>query len=473
MKNWSIKKKLWLTTSVIILLIGTMMIWLTYFLYQSLYVEKQVEMLLQQGKQMETSYYEHGATPAFFEQLETINWLNDPAEIQMLYTDDPMLLSSGTPFEPFSAEQLITYEERQQMLEGETIVLIRPHPLFQQDILGIAIPLLEDDLLNGALFLSMPLSQMYEPFQQIQFLLYSAGITLLFVVIFIVARTIRNISDPLHEMKQLSSKMASGDFSERIAEDRGGEELVQLAKSFNSLSSALNEVETNRREFLANVSHELRTPLSYMKGYVEAVEEGVIEPKKGLMIIQKESERLERIVHDLLDLAQLEGDSYPLKKEPIALAQLIHDVCTSFEYTIHKTNVQISLQLDEEIIIFADYDRLEQVIRNLLDNALRFTPAGKKITITLQSQANEVKLSIHDQGSGIPKADLPAITERFYRVDKGRTRKDGGTGLGLAIVSQIIKRHDGTLTIESTEGIGTSVTIFLPTNISEQSYPFG
>ncbi|KMK77740.1 sensor histidine kinase [Alkalihalobacillus pseudalcaliphilus] len=462
MKNWSIKLRLWITTGIVIVLIVCLIIILTYYLYQTLYIDKQIERLHEQAAQLEFTYQDHGTSDVFFQQLEMANFLNGPSELEVLYTDDPMLLGSGTPFEPFSSQELINFSERQLLLNGETITIIRAHPLFDQDILAVALPLFENEMLTGALYLSIPLAEIYEPFSEIQGYLITGGIISLLIITLIIAKTVQNITHPLNKMKALSQEMAEGDFSQRIKHVGGGDELRSLANAFNSLASSLHEVETKRKEFLANVSHELRTPLSYMKGYVEAVKEEVIEPKKGLSIIQKESARLERIVHDLLDLAQLEGESYPIKKEPIAMAQLIHDVVESFELAMKQAQLNIHLYLDEEVIIFADYDRMEQVLRNLLDNALRFTGEGKSIFIQLYIREKKVYIRIQDEGVGIAEKDISSLTERFYRVNKGRTRAGGGTGLGLSITSQIIKLHGGNITITSKEHVGTNVLIELP-----------
>ncbi|TWI57222.1 sensor histidine kinase [Halalkalibacter nanhaiisediminis] len=458
MKKWSIQKKVWFAIMVILLTVIIGAVVITYFLYDKLYLDKQIDLLLMQGEELAEVYSEHG-TDSFFN--ERLNWSKQSLAANVLFTDDPMQLGSGAPFEPSSNENLITFEERQQLLEGETVVMVRSHPHFQQDILGVAIPLFQNGHLTGSIFLSMPLSEVHEPFLQVRTVLIVSLFLVVLIIIVTGNKVINHVVRPLNDMKEVAKTMAAGDFSKRIKDDDHGDELGQLAKSFNILSSSLEKVEENRREFLANVSHELRTPLSYMKGYAEAMEEGVIEQKKGLEIIQKEANRLERLVNDLLDLAQLEGDSYPLQCEPIAFAQLVTDVVETFELIARQKNIQINSQLDEDSIIYGDGDRLEQVIRNLLDNAIRYTPEHKAISLTLTSKDEFSELVISDEGIGIPEEDISAVTERFYRVHKARTREKGGTGLGLAIVSQIMKKHGGTFELSSKVGQGTSARITL------------
>jgi signal transduction histidine kinase len=458
MKNWSISKKVWLSISFIVFIVVIGMILIIFFLYERLYIEKHIDQLMLQGEELATVYDQYGAADHFYERLQ---WTNDMSNADVRFTDDPMQLSSWAPFELHDNGNLINFEERQQLLEGETVIMIRTHPQFQQDILGIAIPLFEEGHLSGTVFLSMPLTEVEEPFLQVQKPLLISLIIVVLIIIFVGQKMINDLVKPLKEMKKVSAIMAAGDFTKRIDASNRRDELGQLAMSFNSLSSSLEKVEEDRRAFLANVSHELRTPLSYMKGYTEAVDEGVIDSKKGLSIIQKEANRLERLVNDLLDLAQLEGDSYPIQCEPIAFAQLINEVIEQFELIIAKKGLHLQCSLDEDVIIYGDYDRIEQVIRNLLDNAIKYTPRTKTIRLFLTAKDCNAELVIADEGIGIPQNDILAVTERFYRVDKARTRKNGGSGLGLAIVSEIIKKHGGLFNLSSTLGEGTTVKISL------------
>ncbi|WP_026674020.1 sensor histidine kinase [Alkalihalobacterium bogoriense] len=459
MKHWSIKKKVWIALSGVIVTVTLGAIFLIYFLYDALYVEKQKELLLTEGESLAESYLEYGVEESFFTRL---HWTEQNKAIHVFFSDDPMQLGSGVPFEPFSEENMITFDERQLLLEGETVVMVRSHPLFQQDILGVAIPLFQGEQLSGAILLSMPLADVYEPFMEIRVMLFVVLAFILVIIIVLGNRIVNDVVNPLLSMKKISTFLADGDFSKRMNVERR-DELGQLAQSFNILSTSLEKVEENRREFLANVSHELRTPLSYMKGYAEAMEEGMIDSKKGLAIIQKESNRLERLVNDLLDLAQLEGDSYPLRCEPIVFSQVVNDVLDSFEVVATQKNIRIVQRIDEETIIYGDSDRLEQAIRNLLDNAIRYSAPHTEITITLTRKNGWSELLITDYGIGIPTNDLSAVKQRFYRVNKARTRNAGGTGLGLAIVTEIIKKHEGEFELSSEVGKGTTAIIKIRT----------
>lgn len=469
MKPLSIKKKVLFLILAVIGIVAASALALTFYLYQHLYIDKQIDSLSLQGKKLAEIYHTHGKDKYFTDRMK---WANDSSQANIIFTDDPMELSSGLPFDTDTNDNLITFKERQKLLQGETVVLIREHPKFHQDILGIAIPVFSsNDDLSGTIFLSMPLSDVYEPFVQIRLTLGISILMILLLIFVIGYKSSNKVVQTINKMKEIAMEMESGDFSKRMAVTKKGDELNQLSRSFNKLSSTLEKVEQHRKEFLANVSHELRTPLSYMKGYAEGIEEGIIDQKKGMQIIQDEATRLSRLVHDLLDLAQLEGDSYPLTTEPIVFAQLIHDVLDQMAFFADKKNITLKRTLEEDCIVYGDSDRLQQVIRNLLDNAIQYTPSGKSISIELQVHQSVAELRVTDEGNGIPKEDLPHVSERFYRVNKARTRKDGGSGLGLAIVYQIIKKHHGTFDIQSEPGIGTTAIIQLPNASFNESSP--
>lgn len=394
-----------------------------------------------------------------------VQWTDASSDAKVIFTEDPMVLSAGIPFDELAEKNLITFDERQQLLAGKKVIFIREHPRFHQDILAVTIPLLKKGQLAGALFLYMPLAEIYEPFTSIRIVLTVSLLLLLAVVILLGLKMTNRLIKPLKEMETISQKMSQGDFSKRI-EVRQTDEVGNLASSFNTLASSLEAVDHKRREFLQNVSHELRTPLSYMKGYTEAILDGVAGDEKAVRkyvsIIHNETGRMQRLVHDLLDLAQLEDDSYPMRDEPLPFAQLISDVVERFALTAGQKGIKLKQHLDEDIIVNGDSDRLEQVVSNLLDNGIRYTPNEKSIDITLRKEDSYAVLAIHDAGPGISKEDLPKVVDRFYRVDKARSRKEGGTGLGLAIVNQIVRKHHGELTIKSEEGDGTIIAVKLP-----------
>jgi signal transduction histidine kinase len=454
-----LRQKIWLTIAIVSIITVLFTIGLTFYLYENLYVDKQKDLLHLQGQSLKEAYLKEADKKEF---QELVDWTEKNSEAEVIFTEDPMKLSASLPYGDMASETLITFEERQKLLNGETVTMVRQHPVFDQDILAVAIPLLEGDALSGAIFLYMPLEDVYAPFESIRYVLAILAVIIVLLVVWSGRKIAAQMIQPLKKMESVSGRMASGDFSKRI-EVSSSDEIGSLAQSFNRLAKSLEEVESNRREFLQNVSHELRTPLSYMRGYTEAMLEGVTDSEEErqnyLRIIHKETARLTRLVNDLLDLAQLEGDSYPMKREPIPFAQLVMDVTDRFKLPLEQKKIRLSLELDEEAIIEGDPDRLEQVVSNLLDNAIRYTPEKGEILLKMKQNEGYSVLEIKDTGRGIPKDDLENIMDRFYRVHKSRTRNKGGFGLGLAIVRQIVLKHGGTIDIESTPGKGTAISL--------------
>ncbi|MGB9840840.1 ATP-binding protein [Thermovenabulum sp.] len=227
------------------------------------------------------------------------------------------------------------------------------------------------------------------------------------------------------------------------------------------------KLENLRREFVANVSHELRTPLTYIQGYSEAILDGMVEDKETLNnyinIILEETLRLKRLVNDLLDLSLMENGQGTLKKDKFSINRLIERVVQKMHNLAAQKGVKFILDLRETPLLFADEDRIEQVLINLIDNALRYSPEGGEIIISTElGDDGDIRVGVKDKGPGIPEDELPFIWERFYKVDKSRARQKGGTGLGLAIVKSIIENHGGRVWASNDEKGGSVFYFSLP-----------
>ena len=228
------------------------------------------------------------------------------------------------------------------------------------------------------------------------------------------------------------------------------------------------KLEGVRREFVANVSHELKTPLTSIKSYAETLLGGALDDRETathfLNVINNESDRMTRLVRDLLVLSRLDYEQTEWKKALFSLPLLIEEVTEKLSLSAKSRNHRLTFALTNEIPeIYADRDKIEQVLMNIVSNAIKYTPEGGEISIFAGCIYNEVYIKIKDNGIGIPKADLSRIFERFYRVDKARSRELGGTGLGLAIAREIVTAHDGTIDINSEQDQGTEIVIKIPT----------
>jgi two-component system phosphate regulon sensor histidine kinase PhoR len=231
----------------------------------------------------------------------------------------------------------------------------------------------------------------------------------------------------------------------------------------------LKELENIRKDFVANVSHELRTPLTSIRGFAETLLDGALEDsnnnRRFVEIIKSHALRLSDLTMDLLTLATLESESFQLKPEAIDVPALVHEVLESFRPLGHTKRQELEAVIEPGLPpIKADRDRIRQVLINLLDNAVKFTPEEGRISVEvcLNAEGTGVELHVKDRGIGIPSSDLPRIFERFYRVDKARSREQGGTGLGLAIVKHIVEAHRGHVSVKSTLGQGSDFCVTLP-----------
>jgi two-component system phosphate regulon sensor histidine kinase PhoR len=230
--------------------------------------------------------------------------------------------------------------------------------------------------------------------------------------------------------------------------------------------SEIRKLENMRRDFVANVSHELKTPLTSIKGFVETLLEGALDDKENsrsfLKIVQDHANRLDNLISDLLKLSYLESKEIVLTKEDVDLSKLAAEVLVGFTSQTKNKNIKIENSLPKPLIVQADPDKIEQVLTNLIDNAIKFNHDQGKVRLFSQDLGDKLKIIVEDSGAGIPSKDIPRIFERFYRVDKARSRSLGGTGLGLSIVKHIIQLHAGSSGVESTEGLGSSFWFTLP-----------
>jgi signal transduction histidine kinase len=273
----------------------------------------------------------------------------------------------------------------------------------------------------------------------------------------------RHLSQPLSKLAIAARQIASGNFNVRIQVPTG-DEMEEVAHAFNFMKDSLKANEEARHKLVADVAHELRTPLSVLRGNLESMQEGIIEPTQETIVsLHDEVLRLSRIVQDLLNLGQMESGGFPLNLQLTNIVEVITRVTSVFAAETDargirlETNIQGTLPLTQ-----ADPDRIAQVLVNLLANAVHHTPDGGEISVSASRIDDNIVVSVTDSGPGIAKEDLPHVFDRFYRTDRARDRAAGGTGLGLAIVKGIITAHRGSIRVESEPGISTTFTFSLP-----------
>jgi len=336
-----------------------------------------------------------------------------------------------------------------------------------KDELDLGIPIIDGNKVIGILVPSRAPFQ--ENSRELEFiertnltLLYGAliGAVIAFFLGIFLSRT---ITRPIRELTRATHAVSEGDLDQKV-QIRSNDELGELGKAFNKMSSELSRSVNSRKQMTADIAHELRTPLSLILGHAEAVHDGVLPPtKENFEIIREEAERLDHLVNDLRILSLADAGELSINLQSIEPGQLLREVASLYQVQVQKKNIKLDLDIASHLpTLEVDPGRMTQVLTNILDNAIRHTPENGHITLAA-SQANDmVELSIQDSGPGLSSEDAARIFERFYRADPSRQREDGGSGLGLAIAKSIVQAHNGQLSAESEAGKGLKVKITLP-----------
>jgi signal transduction histidine kinase len=282
----------------------------------------------------------------------------------------------------------------------------------------------------------------------------------------------RRISRPLEKLAFAARAVANGDLDQTVPEDPGISELSTLGRAFNSMTSSLRQSDRAKNAFLADVTHELRTPLTVIKGTIETLQDGALDDLEArepfLDSMGRETDRLIRLVNDLLVLARVDAGALNLQLQPVDLWELARWRCDNIKHCASQRQVRVETVISPQpgeqagCLVIADADRLAQVLDNLLDNAIRYSPAGSVTKVTVGKENDRVICQVTDSGPGIPAEHLPLIFERFYRVDPARGRSQGGSGLGLAIVRGFVQAHGGEVSASSVEGQGATLAFWLP-----------
>jgi len=290
--------------------------------------------------------------------------------------------------------------------------------------------------------------------------------TLPLMAFLIAGQAFRRIAKPLGNIMSAADSVADGDFSVRVPENGPGD-FSRLSHSFNHMIRELERADQQRRSLTADIAHELRTPLHIIQGNLEGILDGVYEPTLDqIEVLVDETRSLVRLVDDLQTLSLVETGQLPLEHKPVDITELLEDVFTSFSGQAEAAGIELRLEIDgdpEELIVPGDAGRLDQVLSNLVANALRYSSSGGSITLRSEPVGKQVRITVSDTGVGIPAADLEFIFDRFWKGDRARSHAGGsGSGLGLAISKKLVEAHGGKINVESVAGSGTSLMVDLP-----------
>ena len=424
-----------------------------------LFVEREVEDMRQSVSHYGSMYDENGTIATSV--LETLT-----AAHQDVYVLDERFQPNrhvGDNTTAFAGE--VSSEEQEEIRAGEMVERTYTDDATGESYLVVGRALQTNEEVTGSLYLLSSQSVIEADIQEIQRLMTLAVVGSFLLAFGCIIVLARRLTLPLVRMEQATRQLAKGELEVRV-EHPSRDEVGSLGTAINDLARDLKQYRDARRAFLADVSHELRTPVTYIKGYSHILQEKLYDHAEDqeayVAILSNEAERLNRLVEELFDLAQMDDGHMNFIHQRVAVAPLIHRIVEGFAFPARQQGLELYVDIEEELVVDGDERRLEQVVTNLLTNALRYTETGS-ISIQAFSNANQQPvITVTDTGIGIPEEDQPFLFERFYRVDKSRSREGGGTGLGLAIVQQLMHAHHGDIHVSSTPGEGTCFTLIFP-----------
>jgi len=369
------------------------------------------------------------------------------------------------------AMPLLTEAELRLLVQGETVVVKRDLNRFDQAVTFVGVPYVTGETLNGVVLLISPISGTREMISQInQYLLYTVFIT--FAVSVLLSWFLSKIHvNRIQRIRDATSMISSGNYNVSVP-STNFDEIGELANDFNHMAQKLKvskdeieSLENRRRNFFADVSHELRTPLTTISGVIEGIKEDMIpenEKNRSIQLVSQETKRLIRLVNENLDYEKIRSNQVKLTIEEIQLIELFEIIKEQLILQAEKKQNDIIIEVDEKLTVYADYDRLIQIIINITKNSIQFTSDG---IIWLRGRAGdrETIIEIEDTGIGIAPEEIKSIWNRFYKADISRKNNPyGESGLGLSIVKQLVQLHHGTIDVESVKGEGTRFEIRLP-----------
>lgn len=474
----SIRARIFINT-LIILLLGMGLVGLfSWRAVENLYIETQRENLLAQAQlsavalqgqplpelpaepYLQTSNFQPGVhSRVLGEQGAVLIGLPGPQ------SDTPLQVPSAENSPSVTPSELLARPEIAAALQGQPASSIRRvASAGNRRILYAAAPILgEDGAVSGLVYLAMPLPAAGLPLNAILQLSAAAFVA---VLLALLAGTLlaRRITTPV---EQISQAAGSVNLNQSVPTASGIRELDDLGRAFNSMTENLRQSAQARNAFIADVTHELRTPLTVIKGTIETLEDGALDDVAGrgplLASMQRETERLIRLVNDLLVLTRADAGTLHLEFQPLDLVELARARCEHLSVLAARRRVQFALTAPDPAPLLGDADRLSQVLDNLLDNALRYSPENSTVAVEIRASAGECQCAVQDSGPGIPQKHIPFIFERFYRADASRNRQSGGAGLGLSIAKALVLAHGGRISAESVDGQGTTIRFSLPT----------
>jgi signal transduction histidine kinase len=454
----TLSKKITFFVIVILLVVISTMVLFSYYFFKNFYKEQLAQEVSEELRAY-ARMIEDGFDEDFISYLVVEK--NRGRHVHMIFFDEKLepIYSSHT----VSKEWLSQYQKWvQQRYEtgGETLEYVDTGIDFHIPHIWAYQPIIKDEQVKGFFFVDQDTGEFEKAKLQLLLLLFSMGLFTLFIGVLLTIYLTKVISKPLIKIGETTREIAKGDFDSKLSID-SDDEVGQLAEDIRVMTKQLKEYRDSKRQFISHISHDLRTPITYIKGYSAVMKDAPIIDEKdwrrNLDVIYNEAKRMEHLVSDLFQLTKLEEGRIALHKEEVDLLHWLESIVATRQLMFDNHSIRCEVKGNmNEVKALIDQQRLGQAVINLLENSIRYTPKGGTIYLNVVDQEHETIIEIRDNGIGISNVDLPHIWERFYRVDKSRSRESGGSGLGLAIVKEIVEVHGGSVSVESEEGKGTS-----------------
>lgn len=398
-------------------------------------------------------------TYRYVEDIVKQNSLDQNARALVIDLDGKVLLDS---YDALLNTSVDNYEIKEALSGNKTSNIY----MYNDDyLLYAAVPIIDRDNIVGATFMSIEANHIFDDINRFMEKLFIIFTTAIIVSIFISILFADIISKPIERLTDSVKTITLGKYDAKV-EILGSDEIGELGKAFNIMTTKLFQVEERRKKFVSNVSHELRTPMTSMKIVSDTLlsapswDESIY--REFMQDINVEIDRLNKIIDSLLYLVRVEKDELELDYSMTYVNYLLEWVIKTLNPIATSKQITLSLNATNKIQIQLDQEKIQQCLLNIIGNAVKYTPEHGSVTVDLEENREQIIIRVSDTGIGIPEKDLPFIFDRFYRVDEARARKTGGTGLGLAISQQIIQLHQGDISVTSELGMGTQVSITLP-----------
>ncbi len=460
------QKLLFTYLTIVVLIVGVLAVMLTRFFNDFIFRQEQ-QQLLAAGREAAAGVLSCSAgriTRGELNQMVDALGAATGARLFIYQGDSARKLLSAEGGREAKEAPLLADAKR--ILAGETVIRKKHFsPGLNTYVVFVGMPVKSGGEVSGMVLLFSPIDQVNRTLFRVYGIIWGAALFALLAGGAVIYLTSRRLSRPVAEITEAAAALAQGDFDREIRAS-GDDEIGQLAASFDFMRKRLKNLEQARQEFIAAISHELRTPLTSIRGFIQAILDGIIPPEeqeKYLRLAGAESERLTRLVGDLLELARLRAGSIRLRRSPVDLLEVAGEAAAEFRLLAGRRKIAVEPHPGSgRVMVSGDRDRLRQILLNLISNAVKYTGEDGEIRIVISRQGGQVVLTVRDNGTGIPQEELQRIFEKFQRGSRAGDTSAGGSGLGLAIVKELAELHGGRVSARSEPGRGTEISVELP-----------